>query len=378
MKIERDKSKPGTWKLDVTIGNLRIREKGFEQRKDAEDFVAELRVKARRRRYGLEVDDGPAILLADLVEAQIVTLPDNRNGLRGEKILRLFLAGFSDGMMVQDVRSSHLREFVKTLREKSPELKPESLNRYLAFVSVMFNAAPSFFGELEDDGWKPPRFPWQKVSKRGRERVVTIEERDILLKALRFPGPQAYLKRREKPETIATRRDVADALEIGLNTAMRPGEVRTLVWPQIDFNVGEIRLGTREVKTKTDEPRVIPMNRRVVEILRRREAAKMCRWVFPNKEGTGPRGEISRVLRPIAKGLGLEYGRDLADGFTPHSQRHTATTEMFRRGHDLGTVKSITGHSDTTMALRYAHASHASRRKAVEDLVTSEREGQKK
>ncbi len=309
-----------------------------------------------------------AVLIEQLVEAQIATLGDDRNDQRGEKILRLFLAGFPSGAAVQDVRSSDLREFVKRLRRDSPRLKADSINRYLAFVSAMFKEAPSFFRELEEQDWRPPRFPWQKVSRRGRERVVTLEEREQLLQGLRFPGRQKYQRRQEKPDTLVTRRDVADALEVGFNTAMRPGEVRGLTWGQVDFRSGEIQL----VKTKTNEPRVIPMNRRVVEILSRRKTVRSCSWVFPNREGNGPRGEISRVVRPIAKRLGLEYGRDLADGFTPHSQRHTATTEMLRRGHDLGTVKSITGHSDTTMALRYAHASHASRRRAVEDLVDAD------
>ncbi len=365
MKIQQSRSKG--WSVDVTIGGERVRESGFATKGLLEDFVAELKLKARRRRYGLQVEPA-AVLIEQLVEAQIATLGDDRNDQRGEKILRLFLAGFPSGAAVQDVRSSDLREFVKRLRRDSPRLKADSINRYLAFVSAMFKEAPSFFRELEEQDWRPPRFPWQKVSRRGRERVVTLEEREQLLQGLRFPGRQKYQRRQEKPDTLVTRRDVADALEVGFNTAMRPGEVRGLTWGQVDFRSGEIQL----VKTKTNEPRVIPMNRRVVEILSRRKTVRSCSWVFPNREGNGPRGEISRVVRPIAKRLGLEYGRDLADGFTPHSQRHTATTEMLRRGHDLGTVKSITGHSDTTMALRYAHASHASRRRAVEDLVDAD------
>lgn len=178
---------------------------------------------------------------------------------------------------------------------------------------------------------------------------------------------QKYQGRREKPATIAVRRDVADCFEIGFNTAMRPGEVRKMRWSQIDFAAAEISL--KDTETKTGEPRVVPMNRRVLEILRRRAGVEnRSAWVFPNKAGDGPRDEISKIIRPIAKKLGLDYGRELENGFTPHSQRHTATTEMLRQGVDLGTVKSITGHSATAMALRYAHASHASRRRAVETL----------
>ena len=106
--------------------------------------------------------------------------------------------------------------------------------------------------------------------------------------------------------------------------------------------------------------------------MRRRYAAKSTAWVFPNQTGTGPRDEISKIIRPLAKRLGLEYGREIEHGFTPHSQRHTATTEMLRRGVDLATVKSITGHTDSAMALKYAHATHKSRRRAVEGLAGPE------
>ena len=108
--------------------------------------------------------------------------------------------------------------------------------------------------------------------------------------------------------------------------------------------------------------------------MRRRYAAKSTAWVFPNQTGTGPRDEISKIIRPLAKRLGLEYGREIEHGFTPHSQRHTATTEMLRRGVDLATVKSITGHTDSAMALKYAHATHESRRRAVEELAGPENE----
>lgn len=369
MKIDRAKNKEGgwEWKVDVTIAGARVRESGFATKRKLEEFVDDLRLRAREQRYGLR-SPAAGIRIADLVAAHTKTLRrrGDRNDLRGVKVLAEFAAQLPADMLVQEIRKADLHSFVNSLRDKNKDLKPETVNRYLSHVATMFSAAPSYFRELEREDWQPPHFPWERVSKRGRERTITREERDTLLQALRFSGPQEYRGRRDKPDIIATRRDVADCFEVGLHTAMRPGEVRTLTWAQINFDAAEIHLGKN---TKTGEPGDIPMNRRVMEIFRRRHKSKSSRWVFPNPAGTGPRGEISRVLRPLAKRLGMEYGRDLEDGFTPHSTRHTATTEMLRRGHDLATVKSVTRHSDTTMALRYAHATHASRRSAVEDLA---------
>lgn len=365
MKIERDKEKPGTWKVDGTIAGKRIREDDFASRQAVEEFITELKERARRQRHGL-TQNVLSVLLADLGKEYLKTIGSSRNDLRAKKIVQLFLSSFPPEKTVQELRAADLSVFINTLKRLSPDLKPDSINRYLACVKSMMREGPALFAPLED--WRPPKFPWQRVSKRGRERVISREEQRTLLNALRFPAPQKFKNRRQRASTIAARREAADALEIGINTAMRPGEVIGLRWTQIDFDAREVHLP----ETKTGEPGDIPLNRRVIEILKRRYEARATPWVFPNQAGDGPRDVISKIIRPVAKDLQLEYGRELANGFTTHSQRHTATTQMMRAGHDLATVKSVTRHSDTTMTLRYAHASHGSRRAAVEDLVDAE------
>jgi len=53
MKIDRYKGKAGwEWRVDATIRGQRIREHGFNTRGDVDQFLAELRVKGRRRRFG--------------------------------------------------------------------------------------------------------------------------------------------------------------------------------------------------------------------------------------------------------------------------------------------------------------------------------------
>ena len=74
-----------------------------------------------------------------------------------------------------------------------------------------------------------------------------------------------------------------------------------------------------------------------------------------------------RWRRGVTVADALEYGRELEKGSTLHSQRHTATTGMLRKDVDMRTVQT-TGHTDTTMAGRYAHASQASQRRPVESL----------
>lgn len=238
----------------------------------------------------------------------------------------------------------------------------------------MLRAAPRIFAELGED-WRPPRIPWEPESRRGRERVISAEERETLLEALRFPSRASG--KRLAPKDVIARRDVADCFELALNTGMRGGEVRCLEWSEVDLVEREIHLPAH--KTKTKDPRVVPLNARAVEIFRRRWELRLkkvdiagapvhfgSRFVFPNERGDGPRKEISRMLRPLARSLGLRYGANTPDGFSPHTTRHTATTEMLRRGFDMKVVQDVLGHTDKTMTLRYSHSTRESRRRAVD------------
>lgn len=362
-------TKKDGWQVDVTIDGKRIREKDFPSKKAADEFVVELREQSRRRRYGLDKRVA-AVLLSDLGESYLATLGKGRSQRQARQIIERFLKMFPAGTLAADVVSGDYHRFLARLRTSNKNLQPATANRYVTFVRAMFRDAPKFFREIDAEHWQPPKFKREKTRRRGSERVVSKDESDALLQALRFPPLMVWRagkERRQRTGTIKARRDVADCFEIGLNTGMRPGEVRKLVWSQIDFTAAEIHLSD----SKTGDPGDVPMNRRVAEILMRRKSASSSRFVFPNKKGTGPRPDIARVMRPVARELGLEYGRAFENGFTPHSQRHTAATNLLRRGHDMATVQSILRHSNTTMTLHYAHASHASRRRAVEDLGDS-------
>jgi hypothetical protein len=65
MKIERDKDNPGTWKLDV-------RKRDFKMQKDAENFVSELRVEAKKGKYGLGARS-PAVTVQQLADESHTT-----------------------------------------------------------------------------------------------------------------------------------------------------------------------------------------------------------------------------------------------------------------------------------------------------------------
>jgi integrase len=150
------------------------------------------------------------------------------------------------------------------------------------------------------------------------------------------------------------------------------------LWPQYE----RLKKFYEEQALLLEKADVVVLSGRALEILRRRLKLRSekreikgaplhfrSRFVFPNERGDGPRKEISRVIRPLARSLGLVYGTNVAGGFSPHSTRHTATTRMLRAGFDIKTIQDVVGHSDRVMSLRYAHSTRESRRAAVESLA---------
>ncbi len=264
-------------------------------------------------------------------------------------------------------RNKKLKEERKANPDKKPkpdyptEIAATSINKQLATVSGMLKRIPEIFKDYAD--YRPPKFPWEKVSLRRRQRPLTEEEDTIMLAALRGPRRQG-----ERALAYQARLEVADLFEVNLNTGMRGGETVQLTWPQIDFVGGEIYLG----QTKNGDDRFVPMNSRVHEILSRRYQSRTSKYVFPNWEGTQPRLNYAKTFRLAAERAGLPYGRRAINGFTMHSTRHTATTRMLRKGSDVRTVQEIVGHSDMTMTLVYSHATSESRKRAVESLVSGE------
>lgn len=379
MKTERLKD-PVTnrwkWHADFTCAGTRHRIVA-DSKNELNDEIDAIKGKARREKYGLEVEQDPITLTA-LVQERCkdfdLKLKTHR---RAKKILENWRDYLGPAYDVSHITTPDLRGYIQERKQEYAQaqqkrnmklsveerreiepLKPDSVNRELGVISACLNAAPHLFDELKE--YRPPRMPWEKVSKRGKERVLNDDEIETLFSALRAPRQKG-----EQERDRLARMDVADLLEIGFSTAMRSGETASITWSQIDWKSGEIHLP----KTKSNEPRDVPMNEDVARILRRRYESKSSRYVFPNSKGTAPRSYISKVVQKVALRAGIPYGRSLPDGFTPHVTRHTATTNMLRAGADVGTVQAVTGHSDRTMLLRYTHASRKSKREAVDALL---------
>ncbi len=139
-----------------------------------------------------------------------------------------------------------------------------------------------------------------------------------------------------------------DIVEVDILTGMRKGELRSLKWSQIAG--GFIYLG----KTKTDEPRQIPIAQdldAVLKRIKRRHWDKGIKseYVFCNDQG-GRLGEVKRSFASACKRAGIT-------DFRFHDLRHTFASHYLMRGGSLKGLQKRLGHKDIRMTMRYAHLS---------------------
>lgn len=133
-----------------------------------------------------------------------------------------------------------------------------------------------------------------------------------------------------------------------LMTGMRLGELRSLVWDNVDFEHREIRVRSSQSRTQTKGPktsagwRTIPMSALIVEVLLDQRAAAIegCSIVFPSHRMTpfDPASVRNRVLYRALDHASLRR-------VTWHSLRHSAASVMAMSGANEKEVQMIMGHS---------------------------------
>ena len=196
--------------------------------------------------------------------------------------------------------------------------------------------------------------------------LVALDEREERLRAARDSG-NAWRKERDYP-LLTDLRDVmfADHLKpmvlLSLHTGMRYGEVASLRWDAINFDMSILTV--HGVKAKSGRTRHIPLNSTALDLLqgwKDQSAADSC-LVFTNKDGQ----PFDNVRSSWEKLLVKAQIKD----FRWHDMRHTFASKLVMKGVDLNTVRELLGHSDYQMTLRYAHLAPEHKAAAVARLVS--------
>jgi len=225
---------------------------------------------------------------------------------------------------------------LKRGRNKS-ELSYTSINRELALMRSMFNI-------LIKTG-KVNRNPVSLVTlfeETQKDRVLTPDETVRIFEAI--------------DEADIRYRHLRDILIIGLNTAMRSGEILGMKKSWVDLKNGVIVVPKGSQKRKKKDKRV-PINSALKPVIGRlMRENKGSKYLIVNPK-TGTRfTTIQNGWNGILKKAGI-LGKPGVDKLRIHDIRHSAATNLARAGKDMKFIAQYLGHSDVRTSARYVHYS---------------------
>ena len=129
----------------------------------------------------------------------------------------------------------------------------------------------------------------------------------------------------------------AQAFQVQLLTAQRPGEVRSMKWADVDLEAGWWSIPS--AVAKNGQAHRVPLTRTVVDILKPRlkAAGESAIFVFENRRGAGSvahRGK--KAASALCKSLTFE--------FRAHDLRRTAATRMAEAGVPRDHIAKVLNH----------------------------------
>ena len=289
--------------------------KTFLTRQDAEKWA---------RSIEIEIDRGTYISKSYAEKTQF------------KEILQKYLNEVSPQMRSADTQAIRVRKLMKhpiaevNMAQLSPKhmadyrderlkvIKPNTVIRELAILSSVINHARR---EWALNITNPVTMIKKPSSTQGRERVLNDMEMSRLLHELEKINP--FLK---------------PLCEFALETAMRRGELMSLLWVNVNFEKSVAFLPI----TKNGDSRYVPLSLKAIRILKSLPRDIEGR-VFPLNKGT-----VSILFLRAVR-------RAKVEDFHFHDLRHTAITRLASIFSNPMEIAAISGHKSLGMLKRYTH-----------------------
>jgi integrase len=321
--------------IDYLIDGQRHRERIGPNKEAAEQRYREV-LSARAEGRHIKKSPDVTIRFKTLAEwyLQLPEVKAKRSWDRDRHSLKFLLPHFGERLL-KDITPAYIEAYRhKRLAEPSRQggnTKPATVNREIACLKTIFNKAMR--------NGKAERNPVQGVralkENNERDRILSPEEYIRLL--AHCPG---HLK---------------PIVKLAYHTGMRRGEILGLTWGQVDLKEGFIKLTHED--TKTNEGRLVPLNRELIDMFRALPQGLPHVQVFT-------RG--GKPVRSIRESFTLACQKSGIENLTFHDLRHTAINNWRLQGHDYFRIMAATGHKTMTVFKRYNTVSREELKTLVE------------
>lgn len=228
---------------------------------------------------------------------------------------------------------------------QSLKATPYNGNRCLGLLCAMWGRA-EFWHLAEKDS--NPAAEVRKFKEYKRRRFLSFDE----LKRLAVELDKAERSGTVSPFVIA-------AFRLLLVTGARLNEIRRLTWRSVDFD--NRLLIVEDHKTDETGPKLIPLNRAALEILRATPRDGTNPYVIQGTKPGEPYSDLEKPWRALRKLAGLEDVRI-------HDLRHSFASFGIGIGVSLPTVGGLLGQGSLQATMIYAHLPDDPKRLASESV----------
>lgn len=252
-----------------------------------------------------------------------------------ERILNVELLPVLGTSRAKAVTRTQVRELVEAIADRGA---PIMANRTLALVRKVFNVGiDQEFDGLE--GNPCARLTPPGVEQR-RDRVLSVDEIKRVWAAFE-----------QEPVLPAA------LVRLRLLTAQRGGEIRGMLWDELDLDAGWWTVPSTRSKNKL--PHRVPLSPPAIEILASLPKTS-SRWVFPS-----PNVE-DQPIKNLTRGMKRIRARSGVD-FRGHDLRRTAASLMASSGVSRTVIGKILNHSEPGVTAVYDRHSYDAEKRAALD-----------
>lgn len=257
--------------------------------------------------------------------------------LREDKRLlnKVILERLGKATPVRDITRAHVTGLQEALSDHGPAANA-ALRRLSAVLS---------YAETLD--WRPvgsnPCRGVRHFKEEKRVRYLTAQELKRLGKVLADEETLRAKKDRENPAKWS--RSARLLVELLLYTGLRPGEVLTMRWEDIDKERSLLRLPDAKTGART-----VALSEVAMQVLKDWPGIEGNPWVIPGKRKGTHLANPGKPWSLIRKAAGLE-------DVHLHDLRHTHASWAASGGVSLYLVANMLGHAQASTTERYAHLS---------------------
>lgn len=304
------------WHAQIRKKGYPNQTKTFSTKADAERWAKIIESEMERGVF-VSRSESEATLISDLLiryESEI--LPSKRGGASDKSRLKTLSKAFGQYKLA----SLTSTQIAKYRDERLEKVGPQSVIHEINLLNRVLKAATIDWGIALPSGL-PTALIRKPTKPNGRDRRVSTKELERILKATESEELQAVIS-------------------LAVETAMRRGELASLLWKEIDLKKRIAHLPS----TKTGVPRTVPLSSVAVKVLRK----------LPKRQDGKVFGLAAESMSQAFE-RACEPHRAKVDDLHFHDLRHEATSRLFEKGLNVMEVAAITGHKTLDMLKRYTH-----------------------